>query len=40
MSAPQLWDKISQKPSDSFIADVKEGKVPELPYFIVRSRRC
>jgi len=35
MSAPQLWDKISQKPSDSFIADVKEGKVPELPYFIV-----
>ncbi|MBF02414.1 MAG: hypothetical protein CMP76_03870 [Flavobacterium sp.] len=35
MSAPQLWDKISQNPSDSFIADVKEGKVPELPYFIV-----
>ena len=35
MSAPQLWDKISQNPSDSFIEDVKEGKVPELPYFIV-----
>lgn len=35
MSAPQLWDKISQTPTESFIADVKEGKVPELPYFIV-----
>ncbi|MDR6159897.1 hypothetical protein QF023_003413 [Chryseobacterium sp. SLBN-27] len=35
MVRPQLWDKISQEPSASFIADVKEGKVPELPYFIV-----
>lgn len=35
MTELQLWDKISQEPSDSFIADVKEGKVPELPYFIV-----
>lgn len=35
MAEPQLWDKISQIPSASFIADVKEGKVPELPYFIV-----
>lgn len=35
MSHVNLWDKIYQEPSQSFIADVKEGKVPELPYFIV-----
>lgn len=35
MDGLRLWDKIPQKPSSSFIADVKEGKVPELPYFIV-----
>lgn len=35
MAESQLWDKISQIPSDSFIADVKEGKVPELPFYIV-----
>lgn len=35
MDELKLWDKIHQEPSSSFIADVKEGKVPELPYFIV-----
>lgn len=35
MERTQLWDKISQEPSPSFIADVKEGKVPELPFYIV-----
>lgn len=35
MAEPQLWEKISQIPSASFIADVKEGKVPELPHYIV-----
>lgn len=35
MTEYHLWSKISQEPSDSFKADVKEGKVPELPYFIV-----
>ena len=35
MAGLQLWDKIPQEPSTSFIADVKEGKVPELPYYIV-----
>lgn len=34
----QLWDKISQEPSESFKADVKEGKVPELPFFIVDQK--
>lgn len=35
MSETKLWDKISHTPTDSFIADVKEGKVPELPYYVV-----
>lgn len=35
MVEPQLWDKLTQDLSDSFKADVKEGKVPELPFYIV-----
>ncbi|UUC45763.1 hypothetical protein [Flavobacterium cerinum] len=35
MQGHSLWDKIPQSKSDSFKADIKEGKVPELPYFIV-----
>ncbi|MEC4117150.1 hypothetical protein VSP20_09210 [Myroides phaeus] len=31
----QLWDKIPHQSTPSFIADIKEGKVPELPYYIV-----
>lgn len=35
-----LWDKIPQNRSDSFKADIKEGKVPELPYFIVDQNQA
>lgn len=35
MKELQLWGKIPHNPSQSFKEDVKEGKVPELPYFIV-----
>ena len=37
MEELQLWDKIPYNPSLSFIEDVKEGKVPELPYHVVNQ---
>lgn len=35
MAELQLWAKLTQDLSDSFKADVREGKVPELPFYIV-----
>lgn len=35
MTQNKLWDKLEQDVSKSFINDVKEGKVPDLPYYII-----
>ena len=37
MAQYQLWDRIPQNITDSFIADIKEGRVPELPYYIINQ---
>ncbi|RZJ47711.1 MAG: hypothetical protein EOO44_22080, partial [Flavobacterium sp.] len=35
MTQRNLWDELDHEVSTSFINDVKEGKVPDLPYYIV-----
>lgn len=40
MAELQLWAKLTQDLSDSFKADVREGKVPELPFYIVDQEKA
>ena len=35
MGVYTLWDKLPNDKNQSFIEDVKEGKVPNLPFYII-----
>lgn len=35
MEVHKLWGKLSHDKNESFIADVREGKVPNLPFYII-----
>lgn len=35
MIQPRLWEELDQAVSESFINDIKDGKVPDLPYVII-----
>lgn len=40
MTQYKLWQELPQIKTPSFIADVKEGKVPELPFYIIDQEKA